>query len=57
MDSIDSIMVKRSQSRADLAGLTAEERRLQEDRNKSKYWRRWGSYLAERQWVSIQRFG
>ncbi|CAM9021429.1 unnamed protein product [Wickerhamomyces anomalus] len=29
-------MVKRSQSRADLAGLTAEERRLQEDRNKTK---------------------
>lgn len=57
MDSIDSIMVKRSQSRADLAGLTAEERRLQEDRNKTKYWRRWGSYLAERQWVSMQRFG
>jgi len=47
-------MVKRSQSRADLAGLTAEEKRLEEDKKKQKYWRRWGPYMAERQWVSIR---
>lgn len=46
-------MVKRSQSRANLAGLTAEEKRLEEDKKKQKFWRRWGPYMSERQWVSI----
>lgn len=31
---------------------TAEEKRLEEDDNKERYWRRWGCYLSERQWVS-----
>ncbi|CCH41117.1 hypothetical protein BN7_654 [Wickerhamomyces ciferrii] len=47
-------MVRRSQSRADLAGLTAEEKRLEEDRKKQKYWRRWGPYMSERQWGVVR---
>lgn len=30
-----------------------EERRLEEDARKLRYWRRWGCYLSERQWVSL----
>jgi len=33
---------------------TVEERRLEEDLKKQKYWRRWGPYLSERQWVSFE---
>ena len=32
--------------------LTAEERRLKENRDRTKYWKKWGSYLAERQWAT-----
>jgi hypothetical protein len=32
--------------------LTEEERRLQEDRNRTKYWKKWGPYVAERQWAT-----
>lgn len=32
--------------------LTAEEKRLKEDRHRTKYWKKWGSYLAERQWAT-----
>jgi len=28
--------------------MTAEEKRLEEDRTRKAYWRRWGSYLSER---------
>lgn len=37
---------------SDRSWQTAEERRLDEDARKEKYWRRWGCYLSERQWVS-----
>ena len=30
--------------------LTREEIRLKEDRERKKYWKRWGPYVAERQW-------
>lgn len=30
--------------------LTREELRLKEDRERKKYWKRWGPYVAERQW-------
>lgn len=33
---------------------TVEEKRLDEDLKKENYWRRWGPYLSERQWVSRQ---
>lgn len=32
--------------------LTEEEKRLKEDRQRIKYWKKWGSYLAERQWAT-----
>lgn len=32
--------------------LTEEERRLKEDRNRVKYWKKWGPYVAERQWAT-----
>ena len=34
--------------------MTAEERRLQDDRARKAYWRRWGSYLSERQWGTVR---
>ena len=34
--------------------LTDEERRLKEDRTRAKYWKKWGSYVAERQWATGQ---
>lgn len=34
--------------------LSAEEKRLQEDRERSKYWKKWGSYVAERQWATVR---
>jgi hypothetical protein len=32
--------------------LTEEERRLKEDRERTKYWKKWGPYVAERQWAT-----
>jgi hypothetical protein len=31
-----------------------EETRLKEDRKRSKYWKRWGPYVAERQWATVR---
>jgi hypothetical protein len=31
---------------------TEEERRLQENRDRIKYWKQWGPYVAERQWAT-----
>ncbi|MCI0403851.1 MAG: glucosidase, partial [Acidobacteria bacterium] len=36
------------------AELTAEERRLEESRQRSVHWKRWGPYLAERQWGTVR---
>lgn len=33
---------------------TIEERRLEEDLRKERYWRRWGCYLSERQWATVR---
>ena len=32
--------------------LSEEENRLKEDRERTKYWKRWGPYVAERQWAT-----
>jgi hypothetical protein len=32
--------------------LTEEEKRLKEDRERQKYWKKWGPYVAERQWAT-----
>jgi hypothetical protein len=34
--------------------MTAEERRLEENRTRKAYWRRWGPYLSERQWGTVR---
>jgi hypothetical protein len=34
--------------------LTQEEIRLQEDRERQAYWRRWGCYLSNRQWGTVR---
>lgn len=34
--------------------LCEEEKRLKEDRERQKYWKHWGSYVAERQWATGQ---
>ncbi len=33
---------------------TTEEKRLAEDRARTKNWKRWGSYLSERQWATVR---
>lgn len=33
---------------------SAEEQRLKEDRERTKYWKKWGSYTAERQWATVR---
>lgn len=35
--------------------LTEEEKRLKEDRERVKYWKKWGPYVAERQWATGER--
>ena len=32
--------------------LCKEEQRLKEDKQRSKYWKKWGPYTAERQWAT-----
>jgi hypothetical protein len=34
--------------------LTAEGRRLAEDRSRERNWKRWGPYLSERQWATVR---
>ncbi|KAG6014099.1 hypothetical protein E4U54_005827 [Claviceps lovelessii] len=34
--------------------LTEEERRLKDDREKTKYWKKWGPYVSERQWATVR---
>jgi len=33
---------------------TLEERRLEEDARRERNWKRWGPYLAERQWGTVR---
>lgn len=34
--------------------MTAEHKRLQENQNHTAHWRRWGSYLSDRQWGKVR---
>jgi hypothetical protein len=34
--------------------LTQEDQRLEESRQRKKYWKRWGPYLSERQWGTVR---
>ena len=40
--------------KADVMGNTPEHLRLEEDRQRRKYWKRWGPYLSERAWGSVR---
>ncbi len=33
---------------------STEDQRLEEDRTRTKYWKRWGPYLSERQWGTVR---
>jgi hypothetical protein len=33
---------------------TIEDQRLEDSRTRKKYWKRWGSYLSERQWGTVR---
>ena len=33
---------------------SVEERRLKEDHNRTKYWKKFGPYVAERQWATVR---
>jgi hypothetical protein len=34
--------------------MTSEELRLQQDQDRTAYWKRWGPYLSERQWGTVR---
>lgn len=34
--------------------LCEEEKRLKQDRERTKYWKKWGPYVAERQWATVR---
>ncbi|GAC74854.1 glucosidase I [Moesziomyces antarcticus T-34] len=34
--------------------VSAEDKRLQEDADKKRHWKRWGPYLSERQWGTVR---
>src|SRR5687768_17116667 len=34
--------------------MTAEEKRLEESRQRTKHWKRWGPYLSERAWGTVR---
>src|SRR3984893_1818584 len=34
--------------------MTAEEQRLEESHHRTKHWKRWGPYLADRQWGTVR---
>src|SRR5882724_904047 len=34
--------------------MTAEEKRLDDSHQRTKHWKRWGPYLAERQWGTVR---
>ena len=40
--------------------LCEEEKRLKDDRERKRYWKKWGPYVAERQWAtggaSLEKF-
>lgn len=45
---------KRTQTVVGLFAEAAEAERLQEDKDRTKNWKRWGPYLSERQWATVR---
>jgi hypothetical protein len=36
--------------------VTEEEKRLRQDRDRKVYWKKWGTYVSERQWAVGEHF-
>jgi hypothetical protein len=34
--------------------MSSEKQRLSEDKSREKNWKRWGTYLSERQWGTVR---
>src|SRR6185369_3570063 len=49
-----SFDTKMSIVNAELKPQTAEERRLEESRDRKAHWKRWGPYLSERAWATVR---
>src|SRR5918992_1869163 len=47
-------MRTKTQTRNKSNDLTAEERRLEQSRERKAHWKRWGPYLSERAWGSVR---
>src|SRR5213594_613172 len=45
---------QRPEKKRMVAPTGAEAGRLEEDRRREKYWKRWGPYLSERQWGTVR---
>ncbi len=41
-------------ARSDAHWISLEDKRLQEDAEKKRHWKRWGPYLSERQWGTVR---
>lgn len=53
VSNLDSkVLIVRMVKRGEHEVLCAEEKRLKEDKERKKYWKRWGPYLSERQWAT-----
>jgi hypothetical protein len=53
LDDAETARVSAASNRMSM-GRTSEQLRLNEDRARLKYWRRWGPYLSERAWGSVR---
>src|ERR1044071_4730150 len=47
-------MGDKQQSADSPSSLDGEERRLQDSRERTAYWKRWGPYLSERAWGTVR---
>ena len=54
MNFFASLLDKSARFLLTIGQMTREQQRLQEDRERTKNWKRWGSYLSERQWGTVR---
>ena len=54
MNFFPSLLDKSARFLLTIGQMTREQQRLQEDRERTKNWKRWGSYLSERQWGTVR---
>jgi len=41
-------------SQAEISPMTREEQRLEQSRQRTAHWKRWGPYLSEREWGTVR---